>query len=177
MFHTPSSRSVPARGAALLRCGLALAGLVSVLLAAPAANARPEYTGYIFDAIPGMVCVPQCIICHTDNQGGAETWTEKTFGRNGGGAMRGPMGLRGAELKANIEKLDSNLPADKVTDAVRLKDGLNPNSGAEDTSSICAPAYGCGARIAPALPTDSQAAGAALLSGLVLVGLMLRRRR
>ncbi|HYO94555.1 MAG TPA: hypothetical protein VER33_08575, partial [Polyangiaceae bacterium] len=85
-----------ARGAALVRRGLALAALASVLLAAPLANARPEYTGYIFDAIPEMVCVPQCIICHSDNLGGASTWQQKAFGRAGGSAVLG--GQRGGAL-------------------------------------------------------------------------------
>lgn len=174
---TTTSSTVSVRGAALVRRGLALAALASVLLAAPLANARPEYTGYIFDAIPEMVCVPQCIICHSDNLGGASTWTAERFGLNNGGRISGEKGARGSALATILKASDSTMPLDMVSDFARLKDGLNPNTGAEDTTSICAPAFGCGARIAPALPVDSHAAGAALLSGLVMVGLLLRRRR
>jgi hypothetical protein len=155
---------------------LALAGLASVLLAAPLANARPEYTGYIFDAIPGMVCTPQCIICHSDNQGGATTWFAKGFGAAAGPKLSSTMPVfRGAALKAELDKIDSNL--DMFLDVERLKQGRDPNTAQTDTTSICVPSYGCGARIAPAVPIDSHAAGAALLSGLVLIGLLLRRKR
>jgi len=57
------------------RCGLVLAraaGALAVVAAASTASAEPTFPGVIQETF-GSSCAPQCTLCHTSPQGGADT--------------------------------------------------------------------------------------------------------
>lgn len=155
------------RGAILARPGFSVAAVVVALSFASRASASDELPGEVRQAIAGMECTPQCVICHETNEGGSRTAT-KPFAEVGAALLSSDV----ANFKTALETSDVN--EDAVLDVQRLKQGLNPNTS--DDFSICVPTYGCGVRLAPT-PIDRGAAGAALLALLALVGAARRQQR
>jgi len=142
-----------------------------VLLAAvswtEAAAARPEYPGVLQKALAMEGCVPVCTVCHTDPAGGADRLN---------GFFPQPYSVVLAALaKMPLPALDGDFDGDTMSDGDELKAGRSPILSGD--AGICAPQYGCGARIAPLRRDGAGGTGPLLAVGLVLSVRLLRRRR
>lgn len=156
-----------------------------VLAAASTALARPAAASEIYKEgvsdLLGMICVPECTICHTTNVGGIRTVT-KPFGI--AAQAQGLKGLTGggslellATVLTNMRNANVNSDADPESDIEELMIGDDPNVVG---GSVCGgPKYGCGATIAPKPARPSTDGTAAFATGLVVLAgaLAFRRRR
>jgi hypothetical protein len=162
----PSIRSVFAS------FGLAFAALVAP---APAA-ASQAFPDHLVTKLQ-MPCAPGCQLCHLDASGGPFKINPK-FGAAAKAA--GATVVLTANLDTAIAKLtadNSDVDGDGTGDIAELQAGTDPNAaGAELCGGI---KYGCGASTIARRPStrslDTTASGASLLT--VLVGLLLLRRR
>lgn len=122
-------------------------------------------------------CVPDCIVCHQDNQGGVSTAT-KPFAASM--QAEGLEALNEDSLVTALQALEAagtDSDGDGTDDVTELAEGSDPNDK-DSGASVCGsgPTYGCGARIAPEptrLPWEALPAG---LIGLGLFGAWRRRR-
>jgi hypothetical protein len=171
----------------------------AVLAIAAPARALPEFPGYIQEHLHPP-CVPSCLLCHTCPEGGLACLKPVSLpdlGSNRGQgeffanlvAVNGGYPRTEAELGLWLENLDNkpcstqtNLPCDSdgdhVKDVAELGAGSDPDVIDTPGAACNVPKYGCGASLTP-LPSkrDAAARGAALVAGLGLVILLVRRRR
>jgi MYXO-CTERM domain-containing protein len=149
--------------------------LVAALLSwAGAAAASATFPSALVAAVPMGDCTPGCAVCHRDNNGGQGT-AIKPFA----GAMlsSGLIPTKPESVTAAVEALrakNGDLDKDGKFDIAELAAGQDPN--ASTAASICLPTYGyqCGVRIATA-PARERSAAVVLL-GIVVLGLLRRRR-
>lgn len=109
------------------------------------AAASPTYPGEL-QALLDMPCVPQCTLCHRDNNGGRGT-VVTPFGqamRQAGLVYKRPDLIQPALDKLQQEGVDSD--GDGVGDVDELRQGRNPNQPGEGVLCV---KYGCGASVAP----------------------------
>jgi hypothetical protein len=163
----PSIRSVFAS------FGVALAALVAP---APAA-ASQIYPDHLVTKLQ-MPCAPGCQLCHLDASGGPLKINAK-FGT--AAKMAGATGLLATDkldaALAAMQAAGTDSDGDGAGDVAELESGTDPNVANGD---LCGGIkYGCGASTIARQPStsslDSTASGASLLT--VLVGLLLLRRR
>jgi hypothetical protein len=146
---------------------LAASCAAAICLIATSARAHPEYPGEVQTAT-GAECPPPCVVCHQLPTGG-KNWN--------------PFGLRvfpysaaqrpWPQILAELRKVDIDSDLDGRLDIFELEHGTNPFQTGND--SIVCPRYGCGARVAPSLPSRPLLR-ISLLGGVVLA-LLARRRR
>ncbi len=154
------------------------------------AAASPSYPGLITTdlSLDYTLGTTDCILCHATNTGGVGTVVQP-FGKAmkaAGLTLENPPALATALMKLAADKTDSD--CNGIPDIQQLEDGQDPNNGVYlngDTATPpanpgCAttattelPAFGCGARIAPARLSWQGAAALAAALGLALA----RRRR
>jgi len=165
--------------------------IVALVLAAAAfttepASARPDFPATVASHLH-MPCVPQCTICHIDNQGG--------FGRFRLVTVNGQSTGFGLQLKEKFGLMvtdfdvahvldeaaggDGGTPLDVSQDGIpdveELKMGKDPNDGADICGAGSAPVYGC-VRVARQGEVDGLASAASATVLVVGIGLMRRRR-
>jgi hypothetical protein len=159
---------------------LASAWLGAVLLWAPSSFASPAYPQIVAETL-AMPCVPTCLLCHEDLQGGV-------------GTIRGDVNGSSFGVQAIAAGVDEKAPAtvgpalatiemtsmpdtdgDGTKDIAELRVGADPNESG--VGNVCGggPTYGCGATIARERTVEPVALSAALGAALVLV--LARRRR
>ena len=142
--------------------------LLASLFAAPPASAEPTFPGTLADKAGG-VCVVTCLTCHTDPAGGGDKL--KVFGAAFGGAVKA------LEITGNTSSLDSfkdsDADGDGVKDLTEVLAGHDPTS--PGATSICTPAYGCGARLSR-LPPSGRGTVAPLLLAAAALAFATRRR-
>lgn len=138
---------------------------------ASSASARPEYPGYVQEAV-GMQCVPSCTLCHTDPAGGADKLNTQ-YANFYGAALQHDSPTYDASVA-----LAGDTDGDGKSDFDELKAGENPTQSG--SAPVCNPIeYGCGVRAAPLQPESDFAPKAWLVGTLALAGiarLQLRRR-
>lgn len=150
-------------------------GLLAVLatVSAPAA-AKPDIPGKLQEMLKAKsgkdVCTPSCMLCHTDPAGGDDRIREPKL------SVLLVYSLADNKNVAGLDGLDkTNTDDDDVTDYQELVAGTDPY--AKGTSPICAPVYGCGARIAPASSSNRATSGAAALFAAAVATYLVRRPR
>jgi hypothetical protein len=162
---------------------------LSVLGASRAALASPTFPPVVQDEL-GLSCTPQCLICHTSNEGGYSTIGKFGLTLIGDGAVPGNddsvrTALRWLEqgyvnaaggMPVSAPNYDSD--HDGIPDLVELRNGDLPGVAGPNGQGLACSAvrYGCGARVAPSLPKTPASLGA-LGTVLLLVGARLCRRR
>jgi hypothetical protein len=133
------------RTSRILLSGSALLGLMTVVVPA---SATPSFPGVI-GAELGLSYEPPCAVCHRDGVTGNGTVTTP-FGRSllARGLVRGDdASLKSALAKLAADSVDSD--GDGVPDLDELHSGSDPNVEGGESLMGPAPAYGCGARVAP----------------------------
>jgi hypothetical protein len=160
-----------------IRSVIASFGVTLAALAAPApAAASQAFPDHVVTKLQ-MPCAPGCQLCHLDASGGPARINQK-FGaalKTAGATvvLTDKLDMALATLAAS----NSDVDGDGTTDIAELQAGTDPNAaGAELCGGI---KYGCGASTIARRPStkslDATASGASLLT--VLVGLLLLRRR
>lgn len=165
-WRTARSQRAPRRVAAVVCSGMLLA-------LAGSASARPEYPGYLQEAV-GMPCVPSCVLCHTDPAGGAER-------RNIHYAPFWALAkaYEAAKDKSSVDAsafLQGDSDGDRKSDFDELKAGESPIL--PWPAPACVPEYGCNVRATPTQAESGVAARVWLLGTVALIALArLQRRR
>lgn len=147
----------------------AIAVTLTALSSAKSALALPEFPEKLQEAT-NAPCIPQCNICHRDDNGGGGT-IDKPFVKS----LR-EYGELEHDMKGAVDALaqagvDSD--GDGTPDVTEIKNGDDPNSSLD--AKLCFPDGGCGARVEPAGTLDGYAGAAALFTALVL-GRSFRRK-
>jgi hypothetical protein len=163
-----------------IRSVIASFGVTLAALAAPApAAASLVFPDHVVKKLQ-MPCAPGCQLCHLDASGGPAKINPK-FGMAakmagaGGAAQTDKLDMALATLAAS----NSDVDGDGTTDIAELQAGTDPNAaGAELCGGL---KYGCGASTIARRPSttslDATASGASLLTVLVSLLLLRRRRR
>jgi hypothetical protein len=127
------------------------------------AAAQPPYPGQLQERLK-MPCVPTCMLCHTVPEGGDDKLND----------------FSGTGLALKLGAIDgktTDSDGDGKMDADELIAGESPVI--PGNVSVCAPEYGCGARVAKA-PAHGGLKSESLLLGALGFGVLLRwqlRRR
>ena len=161
-----------------IRSVFALVGAALAALVAPTpASASEIYPDHLVTKLQ-MPCAPGCQLCHLDASGGPLKINAK-FGT--AVKMAGATGLLATDkldaAVAAMQAAGTDTDGDGTGDVAELQAGTEPNAAA---AVLCGGIkYGCGASTLARRPTtrslDPTASGASLLT--VLVGLLLLRRR
>lgn len=146
----------------------ALALGIALSLVPRVAGASPSYPALMKQDL-NLNYVPECTICHRDNNGGIGT-VVKPFGR----AMMGlglhggsdPAALQNALNRAKAEGLDSG--GDGVPDIQEVVAGMDPNAGG---GGLPQPMYGCAVG-----PGSTAGKGPNLVAAFAALALLARRR-
>jgi hypothetical protein len=127
--------------------------LAALIVLPSTAAASPEFTEELRVEF-ALDCMPSCLICHADNQGGRGTLATD-FGNTMflvGGLRPRAVETIGPALDA-LDAAGTDSDADGVTDTNELAQATNPN-GDELPLCLDGPQYGCGARVHPRGPYD-----------------------
>jgi hypothetical protein len=165
----------------------AILTLASGLFTTGTVWASPDFPDVVQGTL-NMACTPQCIICHTDNLGGATT-AKRPFGVT----LQTSSAVSPTVVHSDVERLSDALldlrsqeaagegqdsDGDGVKDIAELTDPEQPRDpsvpGAGDMCELDVK-YGCGARVEPHAPLNWTGALAAGLCALGL-GFVARRR-
>jgi hypothetical protein len=161
-----------------LRWSFVIAALLVSAFAAAPAQAKPEFPGELQKMLAATktgVCTPSCMLCHTDPAGGGE-YVRTTLNKSGvawPGSIEIILLSKNAQGLANLK--DEDTDGDTISDLDELLAGTDPL--VKGTPSICAPEYGCGARVAPAPRSYRGAAGVAALFAAAVAAYFVRRPR
>lgn len=156
---------------ALRRLALCLVVLGVTVLHAPVATALPEIPGDMRELM-GLECTPTCLLCHTEETGGADNMNDYGLfmaekgveGPAGFQAMFGPDGIA----------FETDTDEDMVSDGDEIIANTDPRSTAD--TGICSDAsYGCGAQVAPG--GTPFVSGWGLLAALAVAAACLRQLR
>jgi hypothetical protein len=154
--------------------------LLLVVSAAPNALASPPFPEALKSAVPGLPCVPQCILCHQTNLGGVPA--NKPFAMDLKAAApvvpENTDSLRAALVALQSKGAASDADKDGQGDYEELSSGSDPNSP-DATASLCTsvPLYGCGASIAQKPPPADLSAPLWVIGAVVASSLLRRSRR
>jgi hypothetical protein len=181
--------------------GVGVAAFVGVALLSDSARARPEFPQILADTVH-MPCVPQCVVCHNDNDGGYGTLRKlhhsgapdtPGFAMNlvAISPMLGNGGdyLNGGDVNSLAPVLRDaanftpapDVDGDGKPDLVELASGDDPNDPTPGAKVACnseGPTYGCGgeARVARQGPIDNVAAAVSAVVALAGISVIRRRR-
>lgn len=158
------------------RFACVFAALAAAWLAPRVARATPDFPAAIAADL-GVACGPQCMICHTNNNGGAGTITQP-FGiqmKSYGLIKYDQTSLATALGDMTTNNIDSNCDGTIDTDALKACNDPNVPMQCDGGTSGAGlpPIYGCDA--SPSGPGSGAAAIAALLLGGVFVRRMRRQ--
>lgn len=171
----------------LLRRFLRLSVVAAIALAPRIAAANPLFPSAV-QAHLGLPYLPPCTICHPNDLGGLGTAVKPfAIAMKGQGLTDPDPSTVGPALDA-LDAMMTDSDCNGIPDVEQLKDGRDPNAPGDyiDGSGKTAPpetgcsssittAYGCGAQLAPAAPSDGAAP---LIAALVTVlGAALTRGR
>jgi hypothetical protein len=161
------------------RLAVGLVPLGVALTSAPPAHADPGLPQFIEQHLQ-MPCLPQCTICHKDNQGGFGTLRPGKFGAN----MEMYFGLNPTDHGTWASALDQSEKAgfdtdkDGMPDIQELRKGDDPNDPSPG-ASVCSDEnlkYGC-LHVAPQPRADGFAAACGAAALVVGIGAMRRGMR
>lgn len=157
------------------RSVLCLALVVGTLLAPRVASALDTIPGEIKEVMQ-LACVPTCLLCHTDEDGGRNDLN--SFGARMGAEgitnqVVGVEGVFGEAGKIVVENID--VDGDGVNDREEILANQSPNT--KEAVGICSDAiYGCGAaQMAPGGTPRTSVWG--LVAALGVAALLLRQLR
>ncbi|HSQ65779.1 MAG TPA: hypothetical protein VLM85_21305 [Polyangiaceae bacterium] len=161
----------------LLSSARVLVAAAAVTLAPRMALATPDFPAAMVTDL-GITCgTPQCIVCHTNNSGGAGTVTQP-FGRqmqSYGLVKYDQASLASALTQMTTNKIDSNCDGTIDTDELKACNDPNANTQCDGGTSNLGDVVIYGCNTTPSGSGSGAAAIAALLVGGVLLGRIRRR--